>query len=46
MELMNELDKLEGVRTRAINRKLRDVMILDEDAHESLIHQIDRNNRP
>lgn len=26
-----ELDKLEGVRTRAINRKLRDVMILDED---------------
>lgn len=26
-----ELDKLEGVRTRAINRKLRDVMVLEDD---------------
>lgn len=29
-----ELDKLEGVRTRAINRKLREVMILDDDVKE------------
>ncbi|HHW95463.1 MAG TPA: DNA recombination protein RmuC [Mogibacterium sp.] len=31
----DELDKLEGVRTRAINRKLRDVMLLDDDGEEN-----------
>ena len=33
-----ELEKLQGVRTRAINRKLRDVMVLDEP--DSTIEQL------
>jgi DNA recombination protein RmuC len=41
----DELDKLEGVRTRAINRKLRDVMILDDDAQETMIKELDRTGR-
>lgn len=31
-----ELEKLEGTRTRAINRKLRDVMVLDDEAPDAI----------
>lgn len=36
----DELEKLEGTRTRAINRKLRDVMVLDEDDTKKITDNI------